>query len=105
MPDTKLSDDQCHEVNKTTLLEYGYAVLACVNWSYLDAKRLIGLTVFAVNVGKDGACGSHAVGQINVDRAHARGHPELELRRRRVCARPAEPLACRTATVPERLPT
>lgn len=65
VPGTKLTDDQCREVNKTTLLEYGYAVLACVNWSYLDADRLIGLTVFAVNVGKDGACGSQAVRQIN----------------------------------------
>ena len=62
----KLTDDQCREVNKTTLLEYGYAVLGCVEWNYLSAKRLIGLTMFAINVGKAGACGSQAVQQINL---------------------------------------
>ena len=62
---TKLTSDQCAEVNKGTLLEYGYAVLGCVSWDYLTVKRLIGLTVFAINVGKAGACGSQAVRQIN----------------------------------------
>ena len=62
---TKLTDDQCREVNKITLLEYGYAVLGCVNWDHLTASRLIGLTIFAVNVGKAGACGSQAFAQIN----------------------------------------
>lgn len=61
----KLTDDQCREVNKVTLLEYGYAILGCVSWDYLTASRLIGLTMFAVNVGKEGACGSRAVRLIN----------------------------------------
>lgn len=61
----KLTSDQCQSINKTTLLEYGYAVLGCVNWDYLTARRLIGLTVFAINVGKEGACSSQAVRQIN----------------------------------------
>ena len=61
----KLTDDQCREVNKITLLEYGYTVLGCVNWGYLDPDRLIGLTMFAINIGKAGACGSQAVKQIN----------------------------------------
>lgn len=61
----KLTDDQCRQVNKITLLEYGYAVLGCANWDYLTANRLIGLTIFAVNVGKEGACGSRAVQLIN----------------------------------------
>lgn len=62
---TKLTSDQCAEVNKGTLLEYGYAVLGCTNWDYLTARRLVALTIFAVNVGKAGACGSQAVRQIN----------------------------------------
>lgn len=62
---TKLTSDQCTEVNKITLLEYGYAVLECANWDYLTVNRLIGLTIFAVNVGKAGACGSQAMQQIN----------------------------------------
>lgn len=62
---TRLTSDQCQAINKTTLLEYGYHMLGCVSWDYLTAKRLIGLTVFAINVGKDGACSSQAVRQIN----------------------------------------
>lgn len=61
----KLTDDQCRAVNKATLLEYGFAMLGCANWDYLTAKRLIGLTMFAINVGKEGACGSQAVKNIN----------------------------------------
>ena len=61
----KLTDDQCRAVNKATLLEYGFAMLGCANWDYLTAKRLIGLTMFAINVGKEGACGSQAVKSIN----------------------------------------
>ncbi|WP_216293242.1 lysozyme [Delftia acidovorans] len=68
---TKLTSDQCQAVNKNTLLEYGYAVLGCVNWDYLTARRLIGLTMFAVNVGKDGVCGSQAVRQINAGNLRA----------------------------------
>lgn len=61
----RLSSDYCAEVNKATLLEYGYAILGCVNWDYLSAQRLVALTIFAINVGKDGACGSQAVREIN----------------------------------------
>lgn len=63
---TKLTDDQCREINKSTLLEFGYAVLGCVDWSYLTANRLIALTMFAINVGKSAACGSQAFKQINL---------------------------------------
>lgn len=63
---TKLTSDQCQEVNKITLLEYGYAVLGCTNWDYITPTRLIGLTIFAINVGKAAACGSQAFKQINL---------------------------------------
>ena len=62
---TKLSSDQCTEINKGTLIEYGAAVLGCTEWSNLTFHRLIGLTVFAINIGKSGACGSDAVIAIN----------------------------------------
>lgn len=62
---TKLSSDQCREINAGTMLEYGSAVLACTDWDYLTPKRLIGLTLFAVNVGKSGACNSQAFKTIN----------------------------------------
>jgi len=66
VPGTKLTSDECVTVNKITVLEYGYAILGCVNWSYLTPNRLIGLTMFAVNVGKSAACGSSSVQNINV---------------------------------------
>lgn len=65
---TKLTSDDCRAINKWTLLEYGYAVLDCTNWANLTPTRLIGLTIFAVNVGKKGACGSQAVQNINAGR-------------------------------------
>ena len=61
----RLTSDDCKVVNKTTLLEYGYAILGCVNWDFLNPNRVIALTIFAVNVGKEGACGSCAVRLIN----------------------------------------
>lgn len=64
----KLTSDQCHGVNKVTLVEYGYSILSCTNWDYLTPNRLIGLTTFAINVGKDAACSSQAVRQINAGR-------------------------------------
>ena len=65
---TKLTNDECREINKGTIIEYGTAILACTNWTMLDADRLIGLTIFAVNVGKSGACKSQAVQSINAGR-------------------------------------
>lgn len=70
-PGTKLTSDECVAVNKATILEYGYAVLACTNWDYLTARRLIGLTMFAINVGKSAACGSAAIQHINAGRVVA----------------------------------
>jgi lysozyme len=61
----RLTSDQCAAVNKATLLEYGYAVLGCANWAHLTPTRVVALTVFAINVGKAGACGSQAVQAIN----------------------------------------
>lgn len=62
---TKLTSDQCKEINKSTLLKYGTAILGCVDWNQLNKPRLVSLTLFAVNVGIDGACGSQAVAHIN----------------------------------------
>lgn len=61
----RLTSDQCQEVNKTTILEYGYAVLACMEWKYLTENSLIAFTLFAVNVGKEAACNSTAAKTFN----------------------------------------
>lgn len=63
---TRLTSDDCREINKTTLLEYGYAVLGCIEWKHLTPDRLVALTIFTINVGKSGACGSRAFRLINV---------------------------------------
>lgn len=62
---TVLTSDFCAEVNKVTLVEYGYAVLECSNWDHLSPNRLVAMTIFAVNVGKEGACRSQAMVNIN----------------------------------------
>lgn len=62
---TKLTSDQCVEVNKATILEYGITVLACTEWSNITPRRLIGMTMFAINVGSSGACGSKSFKAIN----------------------------------------
>lgn len=64
----RLTSDQCQAINKLTLIEYGSAVLECTNWDYLNADRLIGLTMFAVNVGRVGACESQSIKAINSGR-------------------------------------
>lgn len=66
--DTTFTSDQCKEVNKTTLLSYGYQVLQCTVWEHLTPKRVVALTMFAINVGVKGACGSQSVKYINSGR-------------------------------------
>ncbi len=65
---TRLTSDECAQVNKATLLEYGYEVLACTNWDYMTPQRTVALTIFAINVGKQGACNSTAFKLINAGR-------------------------------------
>lgn len=65
---TKLTTDDCREINKLTMLKYGAAVLGCTNWNNLTGDRLVGLALFAINVGKHGACGSQAFKEINAGR-------------------------------------
>lgn len=62
---TKLTADDCREINKLTMIRYGLSVLACTDWSQLNGDRLVGLTLFAINVGSSGACSSQAVKAIN----------------------------------------
>ena len=62
---TTITADDCKAVNLVTVWEYGYAVLECTKWDNLSGYRLIALTMFAINVGKVGACGSRAVTLIN----------------------------------------
>lgn len=50
------------------MIKYGASVLACTNWVHLNGDRLVGLTLFAINVGSSGACNSQAFKAINAGR-------------------------------------
>lgn len=62
---TKLTAEHCEKVNTATAIKYSSIVLYCTNWDHLTAGRLAALTLFAVNVGGNGACGSRAFSMIN----------------------------------------
>lgn len=57
--------DQCDAIDRGTAIEYGQAVLDCTNHQFIDQNSLDALTLFAINVGKRGACTSRAVRLIN----------------------------------------
>jgi lysozyme len=61
----QLSEEYCAKVNRGTLLKYGTAIAACTEWQHLNQFRFDALTLFAVNVGVNAACGSRAVRLIN----------------------------------------
>lgn len=65
---TKLTADDCREINKLTMIKYGASILACTKWEHLNGDRLAGLTLFAINVGPSGACGSQSFKAINAGR-------------------------------------
>ena len=65
------TSDQCKEVNKTTLISYGYKILECTKWEFLTPKRLTSLIMFGINVGTAAACNSQAVKLINTGQIKA----------------------------------
>jgi lysozyme len=50
----------CDRLDADTATEYGLAVVECIGPENLTQRSLDALTLFAVNVGKAGACGSRA---------------------------------------------
>lgn len=57
---TRLSKQQCDAVDRSTAIEYGRGILACIPANRLDQNSFDALTLFAINVGVSGACGSRA---------------------------------------------
>jgi lysozyme len=57
-----LTQAQCNTIDRKTAIEYGRAVLACVPADKFDQNSLDAFTLFAINVGKHGACTSRAAG-------------------------------------------
>lgn len=50
----------CDRLDRKTAIEYGLAVAECIGPENLNQHSLDAFTLFAVNVGKAGACGSRA---------------------------------------------
>lgn len=50
----------CDALDRKTAIEYGLAVVGCIGPERLNQNSLDGMTLFAVSVGKAGACGSRA---------------------------------------------
>lgn len=50
----------CDALDRRTAVEYGLAIVDCVGAERLNQRSLEAMTLFAVNVGKAGACGSRA---------------------------------------------
>jgi GH24 family phage-related lysozyme (muramidase) len=50
----------CDRLDQKTAIEYGLAVVDCIGAEHLTQNSLDAMTLFAINVGKKGACGSRA---------------------------------------------
>lgn len=50
----------CDSLDQKTALEYGMAMIKCIGPQNLNQNSLDAMTLFGVNVGKSGACGSRA---------------------------------------------
>lgn len=56
----RIDKAECDAIDHGTALEYGRAILACIPADRLDQNSFDALTLFAINVGKAGACNSRA---------------------------------------------
>lgn len=61
----KFTQAECDAIDAQTAEEYGRGILACTKHENLTQDVFDALTLFAVNVGVQGACGSRAVRLIN----------------------------------------
>jgi lysozyme len=50
----------CDSLDQKTAIDYGIAVVDCIGAENLTQRSLEAMTLFAINVGKKGACGSRA---------------------------------------------
>lgn len=55
-----LTQQECDAIDRQTAMEYGRAILACIPADRLDQNSFDAMTLFAINVGKTGACNSRA---------------------------------------------
>ena len=58
--DQQLTQAQCDAIDQQTAVEFGRAILECIPADRFDQNSLDAFTLFAINVGKQGACGSRA---------------------------------------------
>jgi GH24 family phage-related lysozyme (muramidase) len=58
----------CDRLDRKTATEYGLAVAQCIGPENLNQHSLDAMTLFAVNVGQAGACGSRAAQLLRAGR-------------------------------------
>lgn len=58
----------CDKLDQKTATEYGLAVVKCIGADKLNQHSLEAMTLFSVNVGKAGACGSRAAQLLRAGR-------------------------------------
>lgn len=58
----------CDKLDQKTAVEYGLAVVKCIGPENLNQSSLDAMTLFAINVGKAGACGSRAAREMRAGR-------------------------------------
>ena len=56
----RLAKQECDAIDRETAIEYGRAILGCIPADRLDQNSFDAFTLFAINVGKQGACESRA---------------------------------------------
>lgn len=61
----------CDKLDRKTATEYGLSVVECVGPENLNQHSLDAMTLFAVNVGRAGACGSRAAQLLRAKRPDA----------------------------------
>lgn len=60
--------EECDAIDKATAIEYGSAILACIPADKMTQNNFDAMTLFAINIGKKGACDSRAAQLFRADK-------------------------------------
>lgn len=69
VPGQSYTKADCDKIDAKTAREYGEAVVKCIGEKNLDQNMLDAMTLFAINVGKAGACNSRAAQLMRAGKA------------------------------------
>lgn len=69
VPGQSYTQADCDKIDAKTAHDFGEAVVSCIGETNLDQNMLDAMTLFAINVGKQGACGSRAAQLMRAHKA------------------------------------